>query len=545
MLRRGVMDVASARINLSVRDMLRIPSCSRLSVIAGESGMDNIVKTVSVMDAPDIHRWLKGGEFLITSGYPLRGSEELLEKLIINIHKRGAAAFGIKLGRFVDELPPNVAKLADRLRLPIIKIPMEFAFTDIINPVLMDIIDTQSRRLLFSERIHDEFTRLVIEGKEISQILGTLSEIIGMKVFYVDVHFGKLYTGGVDESKPLDDEHLEILREGRAHQVRIDSRTYGHIVICEKLSDSQYEQYEETAINHAATVIKLCIQKKISNMQVEERYRDEFVQDLILDNIISQSEIESRAALYGWEHGKTAFAAVADIDDFKAGYTDYNADNKQLEERAKDILFEISKRYKQHFGKRLMYKSFSDSIVFIISQGDGGEGEGIYAGVEGVATAIARDVGEMFGYTITTGIGEIKELKRLSESFKEAKRAVQLGRKVCCKNGVAFYRSLGAYVLIEQACKSEYASEFFDRYIEPLIEYDRQSGTELMKTLAAIMECDWNLKAASEQMYIHYNTMKYRFERIGAICGVDLARSEERFNMSLAFKVMEISEGCI
>jgi len=543
---KGMMSVAIARINLSVREMLKIPNCSKLRVIAGESGMDNIVKTVSVMDAPDIHRWLKGGEFLITSGYPLRGNVDLLEKLIINIHRRGAAAFGIKLGRFVDEIPQSVAELADRLRLPILKIPMEFAFTDIINPVLMDIIDTQSRRLLFSERIHDEFTRLVIEGKQIEQILETLSGIIGMRVCYVDAYFGQVYISGENGPRPLDEyKWRDLMAQGRSHPVRIDSRTYGHIAILEKLEDSQHGQYEETAINHAATVIKLCIQKKISTMQVEERYRDEFVQDLVLDNIKSQGEIESRAALYGWEHGGRAFAVVADIDDFKSGYTDYSSENKQLEERANGILFEMRKRYKQHYGRNLMYKTFSDNIVFIISQKDDGEIAGYYEGIEGVASAIALDVARMHGYSITTGVGEIKDLKRLSESFKEAKRAVQLGRKVCGKSGVAFYRSLGAYILIEQACKSEYTQEFFGRYIEPLLKYDRKNGTEFMKTLSAIMECDWNLKVASQQMYIHYNTMKYRFERIAAICGVDLARSEERFNMSLAFKVMEISDGCI
>lgn len=541
----GMMKVASARINLSVKDMLKIPNCSKLRVVAGESGMDNIVKTVSVMDAPDIHRWLKGGEFLITSGYPLRGNEDFFEKLIINIHRRGAAAFGIKLGRFVDEIPQSVSELADRLRLPIIKIPMEFAFTDIINPVLMDIIDTQSRRLLFSERIHDEFTRLVIEGKQVVQILGTLSEIIGRRVCYIDTYFGEVYKSGEGAPEPISNEWMKVMDNGNAHQVRIDSRTFGHIVMLEKLSDSKYEQYEETAINHAATVIKLCIQKNISNMQVEERYRDEFVQDLVLDNIASEAEIESRAALYGWEHGRKAFAVVADIDDFKSGYTDYSSDNKQLEELASDILLEIRKKYKQHFGRSLMYKAFSDRIVFIMSKKDDAATVDSYDDIKGVASAIAKDVARMHGYSITTGVGEIKELKRLCESFREAKRAVQLGRKVCGENGVAFYRSLGAYILIEQACGSEYAQEFYDRYISPIREYDRSNGTELMKTLSVIMDCDWNLKAASQRMYIHYNTMKYRFERMAAICGADLARSEERFNMSLAFKVMEISDDCI
>jgi purine catabolism regulator len=35
-------------------------------VLAGKGGLDRRVSTVTVMDAPDIYNWMKGGEFLIT-----------------------------------------------------------------------------------------------------------------------------------------------------------------------------------------------------------------------------------------------------------------------------------------------------------------------------------------------------------------------------------------------------------------------------------------------------------------------------------------------
>ena len=47
----------------------------------------------------------------------------------------------------------------------------------------------------------------------------------------------------------------------------------------------------------------------------------------------------------------------------------------------------------------------------------------------------------------------------------------------------------------------------------------------------------WNLKMASDTMYLHYNTIKYRYKKIEEISGLDLDRTEEKLSMELAVKI--------
>ena len=54
------------------------------------------------------------------------------------------------------------------------------------------------------------------------------------------------------------------------------------------------------AAQHAGTVLKLNTQKKISNVQIASRHRDEFVQDLFLGRFSSLEQIHSRARAYNW-----------------------------------------------------------------------------------------------------------------------------------------------------------------------------------------------------------------------------------------------------
>ncbi|SHG77844.1 Purine catabolism regulatory protein-like family protein [Thermosyntropha lipolytica DSM 11003] len=57
-------------MQLTVKNMLDM--FADFKVIAGRRGIYRQITTVSVIDAPDIHEWLKGGEFLITTGYIMR-----------------------------------------------------------------------------------------------------------------------------------------------------------------------------------------------------------------------------------------------------------------------------------------------------------------------------------------------------------------------------------------------------------------------------------------------------------------------------------------
>ena len=62
---------------LTVREMLGEDAMRGARIIAGASGLDRVVRGLNVMTVPDIVRWTKRDEFLLTTGYPLpRRAEE-------------------------------------------------------------------------------------------------------------------------------------------------------------------------------------------------------------------------------------------------------------------------------------------------------------------------------------------------------------------------------------------------------------------------------------------------------------------------------------
>jgi hypothetical protein len=83
--------------------------------------------------------------------------------------------------------------------------------------------------------------------------------------------------------------------------------------------------------------------------------------------------------------------------------------------------------------------------------------------------------------------------------------------------------------------------------ISLLESYDREANTSYIKCLGTYIECCCNKKAASEHLFIHYNTLVYRLERIKEIADIDFndihKLSDELFHILLSCKL--ITEGSV
>jgi purine catabolism regulator len=72
-------------------------------------------------------------------------------------------------------------------------------------------------------------------------------------------------------------------------------------------------------------------------------------------------------------------------------------------------------------------------------------------------------------------------------------------------------------------------ADFVQHAIGALVVHDRANSTDLVDTLAVWLETR-NMAEAARRMYVHYNTLKNRLDRIEAIIGPvisDAARALE------------------
>lgn len=57
---------------MQVIDLYKMNLFPDFRLLAGSGGVLNPITTITVFDSPDIHKWLRGGEFLIGNAYIFR-----------------------------------------------------------------------------------------------------------------------------------------------------------------------------------------------------------------------------------------------------------------------------------------------------------------------------------------------------------------------------------------------------------------------------------------------------------------------------------------
>jgi len=130
------------------------------------------------------------------------------------------------------------------------------------------------------------------------------------------------------------------------------------------------------------------------------------------------------------------------------------------------------------------------------------------------------------------------------ESYREARRAAEVAELCRMRDDVVAYGRLGTYLLLYRLAGSPEAEEFTEETLRPLLSHDSRhySPGALIETLKAYFECNGNVKETAERLFVHYNTVAYRLERIRGELGIPLDDAETRLRLQLAIKLHEIRE---
>ena len=121
------------------------------------------------------------------------GSKRPVSYTHLDVYKR---QLGIKLRRFIDALSDEALACAEEADFPIIELPFELAWADIITPVLDEVLDRQAEVLQRSIGVHTQFIHTVLRGGGMPDIAATLSEQIRAPVAIVDNRWTILASAG-------------------------------------------------------------------------------------------------------------------------------------------------------------------------------------------------------------------------------------------------------------------------------------------------------------------------------------------------------------
>ena len=104
------------------------------------------------------------------------------------------------------------------------------------------------------------------------------------------------------------------------------------------------------------------------------------------------------------------------------------------------------------------------------------------------------------------------------------------------------FEETGAYRLLLPAMSEDPAElqRFHDETVAPLVAYDDQYETELVKTLESFLDADGNVAGTAAKLFTHRHTVRYRLERVRELTGLDVGSTDGRERLGLGLKAMRV-----
>ncbi|MGE5575838.1 MAG: PucR family transcriptional regulator [Syntrophothermus sp.] len=569
---------------VTVQDLLQLDCMKPVQVVAGHRGLGRVVTNVNVMEVPDIANWVSAGDFLLTTAYPIRDDVDAQAHLVPQLAAKGLAGLAVKPKRYLESIPPKMIEQADKLDFPLLELPVETSFSEIINPILSEILQIQTSYFRKSEEAHRLFMEVVLKGGKIADIANTLAKLVDNSVVILDEaeailakslvswdeesleHYNRKrgdlpaevmdpLESGVKYTKmsfsasaeppappwppgPMPPRQMPpVLHEFRTPIVA-SGQTRGFLSIWD--NHRPLTQNDFIFIDQAMTVAALEILTERSVMEIERRYRNEFLDDLLKDSRLDDRELIARARYLGWDLNRNYAALVFNITDLRGCTAKARQDEPTIQEAKERLFCHIVGAMGPQ--ERFIAGTKSDSIILLLAPPKEIEEKKAQDYFTRRAEEILRATeSKVRDFTVSLGVGRFYPgIAGLRKSYTEALKALAIGKSLPGGGCVIHFGQLGVYRLLQQIVDWNELEGFYCETILPLDIHDRNSNSDLVKTLNAYFECNGNLKRVSEKLFTHYNTILYRMERIEALTGLDLKFHEHRLNLLIGLKIRRI-----
>lgn len=129
---------------ISCREVVKLPSLSKLQLVAGQAGLNRLVRWVHFIDLPDVLPWVQGGELLIITGIGLQGEHGRLIELVQGVIHKKLAGLIINIGPYIQTIPDEVLELADKAHFPLFELPWEVKIIEVTREICSHIVRKQT-----------------------------------------------------------------------------------------------------------------------------------------------------------------------------------------------------------------------------------------------------------------------------------------------------------------------------------------------------------------------------------------------------------------
>jgi len=536
-------------MGFTLEELLKIEEVKSLSVICGQDGLKNEIKGVTIIEAPDIAKFINGGELLLTGLFAFKTcSVDEYKDFLRELGKKEISGLALKRGRTVKEADVKIELLKEFARdnhIPLIEVPFELSFQVIIGLVMEHLFSDEVTQLKYYKTTHDNFSALTLSNgfneNKIRDILGLLDKMICNPVSLYDQYMSCYETTAGEKNQRLkiaadatkydpgiltnyiylkqEDEHNRYIVE---INLNVGLRMY--LVVTEMMST--FSLMDCIALENAIIALQYEFSRIFAVSELEKKFQNDLLHNILSGNIESIEELKKSSSLLDVNIDGYYRVVVFGVTNEKSSRKD------TINEKMHHIdLLEETVAHK--LPKSKVYRDLDKIVVVMEVNSDSSQIE-YREELKDILKQIQAFMTVQNKYLkVKAGVGRIVQgILQLPKTYKEANDAflfVDIAGDIVGESAVQMmlFSDLGIFKLLCQLDDPEMLREYVPETLGKLYDYKKPQRDDLIMTLKTYLDKNQNLSKTAKSLYVHYKTAAYRIEKIEKITGIDFNNANE------------------
>jgi sugar diacid utilization regulator len=366
----------------------------------------------------------------------------------------------------------------------------------------------------------DAITEAVESGAGLPEVVRAAARALDASLVLIDRSSAVL---AVAARSSAEERSLMTNAQGvGVHDLRVGDEVVGRLRLRPRSGDGP----PAALLRVVTTLIASEVERVRAPSRASEAAQTGFLRALLRREVTDRGDIVARGSELGLDVGAGAGAIVVRAHHFAPAEDDWRSRVLAAAERAARAAAPGS-----------LAGEVDDNVVVLCPATE-------EAAVARVAAVIARELeANVQGFTFQVGHSRLAtdpvDLYRAGhEALLAANVAIASGDGV----DVLAFDDTGAYRLLLPAMSEDPAElqRFYAETVAPLVAYDDQYETELVKTLETFLDCDGNVANTAQRLFTHRHTVRYRLERVKDLSTLDVHSTEGRERLGLGLKAMRV-----
>jgi len=545
----------------TIKDFIDSNNFPEMKLISDNSGINREIKGTRIIAAPDMEKFLVGGELLLTS---LMVYEKLDERMMLShleeLNKKQVSGFIVKKIQNTahqNKLFETLLFFCNEHSIPVLEVPQDFNCWAIIKYLLSQVYSIEIAKAVYSKMTRDEFNRLFPEGTSEYRSLENLFEragrILGNPIALYDEDFHYMYSSTSEESDFIiaDDyekyvpniiSRYEYMKQKRKNveyirNINILNQCTFYLVVSEV--NGTLRDLDFITLDSLMPLLLYVLTQTVTDKNMEKKYHRD-LEYRLLNGFLSEAEEEDVANLlkFGVTEDYRVITCYLKPENYKDNFT--ASQRKKMEDIEKAILDIVPKEY--------AYCNMNQ--VICIHKENRKEGKlDLRKKLEEFQRMIQDQLKEgKSEYEFLIGVGnKVKGYHNLKESFADSKIAIEyidVIRKIIgdTNKTVVDCSRLGFFQIFANIKDEKQLRTYIPDTVHEIHQYDIQKNGELIDTLECYLNHKQSIRKTSELMGVHARTVSYRLQKIVELTGMDFDNIAEMLAVRNGIIILKILE---